>query len=249
MTEVEQRQQPDETETETAAGGVEQQSGVEAETNTAGDQAEPQAASEAVLAGESIEWGMCGSGLECGFVDMPADYRDPGAGTLQIAVNLRRARAPQQRIGHLLVNPGGPRGSGVEMAMGAADFFTAEVLEHFDVIGFDPRGVGFSEPAFACGEPGEQLALLAAIESPIDTPAEIAAGEAAANLCIESMGAVGGLLHSENEQVHQVLIEGNASRRVEDCLRANRRSQLRLAGRGREIIFTALIRCDVEALA
>ena len=139
--------------------------------------------------------------------------------------------------------------SGVEMVMGAADFFTAEVLERFDVIGFDPRGVGFSEPAFACGEPGEQLALLAAIEPPIDTPAKIAAGEAAANLCIESMGAVGGLLHSEKEQVHQVLIEGNASRRVEDRLRANRRSQLRLARRGREIIFTALIRCDVEVLA
>lgn len=215
-TEVEQQQQPDETETETAAGGVEQQqqsdqteaetaasetseqqSGVEAETSTTGEQIEPQVAPETVLANESIEWSVCSPGLECGFVDVPADYRDPGAGMLRIAVNVHRAQTPQQRIGYLFVNPGGPGASGVEMVMGVADYFTAEVLERFDVIGFDPRGVGLSEPAFACGEPGEQLALLAAIESPIDTDEEIAAAEAAANLCIESMGAVGGLLHSE----------------------------------------------------
>ena len=196
--EVEQQQRSDESGAEAAADEAEQQqSGVEAETSAAGEQVEPQTASNTIPTGERIEWSACGPGLECGFVDVPADYRDPGAGTLRIAVNVHRARVPQQRIGYLLVNPGGPGGSGVEMVMGAADFFTAEVLDRFDVIGFDPRGVGFSDPAFACGEPGEQLAFLAAIEPPIDMPEEIAAGEAAANLCIESMGAVGALLHSE----------------------------------------------------
>ena len=58
------------------------------------------------------------------------------------------------------------------------------------------RGVGHSEPDFACGEPGEQRALLKSIDGYIDTPEEIAAGEAAANLCIETMGPVGGRLHS-----------------------------------------------------
>ncbi len=72
-----------------------------------------------------------------------------------------------------------------------------QLAAHFDIVGFDPRGVGASEPEFACGDPGEQLDLLKMIEFPVDTPEEINAGEAAANLCIESMGPIGGLLHSQ----------------------------------------------------
>ena len=75
--------------------------------------------------------------------------------------------------------------------------FAEELVEYFDIVGFDPRGVGASEPDFACGDPGEQLALLTTIEFPVDTPDEIAAGEAAANLCIQSMGPIGGLLHTQ----------------------------------------------------
>ena len=56
---------------------------------------------------------------------------------------------------------------------------------------------GASEPAFACGDPGEQIALLSTIDESSDTPEEMAAGEAAANLCIQSMGPVGGRLHTE----------------------------------------------------
>ena len=186
-----------EAEAETADEAEQQQSSADAEASTASEQAEPQTAAETARSGESIEWSECGPSLECGALDVPVDYRDPGAGTLQLAVNVHRAQDPVHRIGYLLVNPGGPGGSGIEMVTSAADFFAAEVLARFDIIGFDPRGVGFSEPAFACGEPGEQLVLLAAIELPVDTPEEVAAGEAAANLCIDSMGAVGGLLHSE----------------------------------------------------
>ena len=96
------------------------------------------------------------------------------------------------------MNPGGPGASGVDLLDGIPfGLFTDEVVAHFDIVGFDPRGVGASEPEFACGGPGEQLALLATIDGDIDTPDEIAAGEAAANLCIQSMGPIGGLLHSE----------------------------------------------------
>ena len=96
------------------------------------------------------------------------------------------------------MNPGGPGASGVEFLDGIPfGLFPDEVVKHFDIVGFDPRGVGASEPAFACGRPGEQLALLATIDGDIDTPDEIAAGEAAANLCIQSMGPIGGLLHSQ----------------------------------------------------
>ena len=149
--------------------------------------------------GEGIDWRSCGQlNLYCGSVEVPADYRDPGAGSITIAVNVLRARSPDKRIGFLLVNPGGPGESGVELVERIYEgLFPADLLDHFDIVGFDPRGVGASEPDFACGEPGEQIALLATIDGKIDTPEEIAAGEASANLCIQSMGPVGALLHSQ----------------------------------------------------
>ena len=109
---------------------------------------------EPTPAGERIDWSPCEAGLECGFVEVPADYRDPEAGSLSIAVNVHRATSPDQRIGYLFVNPGGPGWSGLEMAAATRDgAFTDEVVAHFDIVGFDPRGVGASEPTFACGDP------------------------------------------------------------------------------------------------
>lgn len=159
----------------------------------------PTAAPEPTPAGPQIEWfEKCPEGFECGKVPVPADYLDPEAGSIKVAFLVHRATSPEKRIGYLFVNPGGPGASGVNFAAervpsgGLAD----EVVERFDIVGFDPRGVKNSEPDFACGEPGEQRALLKSIDGYIDTPEEIAAGEAAANLCIETMGPVGGLLHS-----------------------------------------------------
>ena len=149
------------------------------------------------LSAERIEWSLCEGILECGFVEVPADYRNPDDGSITIAVNVRRADYQGERIGYLFVNPGGPGGSGLELVQDAEFDFADEILRRFDIVGFDPRGVGDSQPEFACGAPGERLALLGTIDGDIDMPEEIAAGEAAANLCIESMGHVGALLHSE----------------------------------------------------
>ena len=157
---------------------------------------------EAVLADVGIDWEPCESSraFECAFLEVPADYRDPDTGSLSIALNVHRARRPDERIGYLLVNPGGPGGSGLELVEAIRSGFSPfamELVERFDIVGFDPRGVGASDPEFACGAPGEQLDLRRSIDAPVDTPEESAAGEAAANLCIESMGTVGGLLHTE----------------------------------------------------
>ena len=156
---------------------------------------------EAVRADGEIAWSACEASprFECAVVEVPADYRNPEAGSLSIAVNVHRATLPDERIGYLLVNPGGPGGSGLELVESIRSripAFAQELVQRFDIVGFDPRGVGASEPDFACGDLGEQLDLRLTIDSPVDTPAEIAAGEAAANLCIESMGPVGGLLHT-----------------------------------------------------
>ncbi|SEG61200.1 TAP-like protein [Nonomuraea solani] len=84
--------------------------------------------------------------LECGTVAVPQDYADPDG--KQITVALTRLKAKGRRLGSVAVNPGGPGGSGrlmpVELAMSGLD-----LNDHYDLIGFDPRGVGASTKA-AC---------------------------------------------------------------------------------------------------
>jgi len=84
-------------------------------------------------------------GAECARITVPLDYDDPDGATAKIAIS--RMAASGDRIGSLLVNPGGPGASGLGMATVAA---STELAERFDVVGFDPRGVGASEPAVRC---------------------------------------------------------------------------------------------------
>ena len=63
-----------------------------------------------------IEWQECESGAECGTLDVPVDYDDAGAGTLTLGLIRLPAGDPDRRIGALLVNPGGPGGTGVDFA-------------------------------------------------------------------------------------------------------------------------------------
>jgi pimeloyl-ACP methyl ester carboxylesterase len=89
------------------------------------------------------------SGLECATLSVPLDYADPGGERISIGLNRLPARDPAQRIGSLIVNPGGPGGAGsvfVAQQAGGTPVFTDAVLDHFDLIGMDPRGTGTSTP-------------------------------------------------------------------------------------------------------
>jgi len=157
------------------------------------------AAESAHLGNETIDWTPCGV-LECGTLNVPIDYADLDAGTIEIAVNVHRATNVDERIGYLLVNPGGPGQSGLGYAELAPSglAFSPAVVERFDIVGFDPRGVGESGPDFGCGAPGEHLALVVQIEDEVDTPAEISLAEQAVSLCVESMGEAAALLGTDS---------------------------------------------------
>ena len=76
---------------------------------------------------------------------MPLDYSNPAKDTINIALVRKRATDPAQRIGSLLINPGGPGASGIGFVRGSAAGLT-NLNKRFDLVGFDPRGVGESAP-------------------------------------------------------------------------------------------------------
>jgi pimeloyl-ACP methyl ester carboxylesterase len=80
----------------------------------------------------------------CATVRVPQDWRHPGGDTFAVALIRARAKDQANRIGSLLVNPGGPGASGVELAVHLTAVLPTVVLRRFDVVGFDPRGVGRS---------------------------------------------------------------------------------------------------------
>jgi pimeloyl-ACP methyl ester carboxylesterase len=96
-------------------------------------------------AAESVDWQPCADapGVDCGTVTVPIDWAHPDQGTTTIALARRKATDPQARIGSILMDPGGPGGSGTgEVKAGWT--LSAEITKRFDTVGFDPRGVGDS---------------------------------------------------------------------------------------------------------
>lgn len=95
---------------------------------------------------QTVAWTSCSGGFQCGRVVVPLSYADPGGATVSLAVARLPARDPAQRLGALLVNPGGPGASGVDFAQEAAGQFAPAVLARYDLVGWDPRGVQRSDP-------------------------------------------------------------------------------------------------------
>lgn len=148
-----------------------------------------------------ITWTPCGR-FDCARVAVPVDYAEPAGSTLELAVIRRRASDPARRIGTLILNPGGPGASGVRRVQRGFTL-SPEVAARFDIVGFDPRGVGQSTP-ISCGS--TVPAFRAADLSP-DDPAEQAALEAAARAVAEECAATEGerLAHLGTvEVVHDV---------------------------------------------
>jgi pimeloyl-ACP methyl ester carboxylesterase len=84
--------------------------------------------------------------FQCGTTDVPVSYDDPAGGTVQLFLVKATLAGQTNRIGSLLVNPGGPGQSASDAAIQSALTLPTDVLARFDVVGLDPRGVGLSTP-------------------------------------------------------------------------------------------------------
>ena len=106
-----------------------------------------------------IDWTACGPRLECASVPVPLDWRHPGGPTIALAVIRHLASRPDQRIGSLFVNPGGPGDSGVAAVANRGDALDAQTGGRFDIVGWDPRGAGGSSPVSCFADPAERAAF------------------------------------------------------------------------------------------
>ncbi len=95
---------------------------------------------------QELDWQQCRDAFECATLTVPLDYTDPGAGDLELALLKDPADEPEQRLGSLVVNPGGPGAPGTSYAENASAAFRQPILSSYDVVGFDPRGTGASSP-------------------------------------------------------------------------------------------------------
>lgn len=160
--------------TSAPATGGEESSATGEETSAAGGTAVgPVPEGQERFYSQRLEWEECEGSFECATLTVPVDYAEPEGATIDIA--LLRAAASGTAQGSLVVNPGGPGGSGVDYAKMAAMVVGADVREVYDVVGFDPRGVGRSAP-ITCFDDDQLDELLAADPSP-DDEAEEAAGD------------------------------------------------------------------------
>ena len=156
--------------------------------------------------GQQLDWGPCAEfartdadretfadpRFDCAHLEVPLDYGDPGGEGARIAMLRQKALDPDARIGTLFTDPGGPGSSGVTFLPALAGLLgDAEVAQRFDLVGFDPRGVGVSEPAVDCSTDAEIDAERADLD--LDTsPEGVAQTEAEhrelAQRCLERNG-------------------------------------------------------------
>jgi pimeloyl-ACP methyl ester carboxylesterase len=115
---------------------------------------------------QRLEWKQCGQEFSCTTMLAPLDYADPDGTAITLSVAKRPATSTR-RLGSLIINPGGPGGSGV----GYVGSFNAAGLESYDIVGWDPRGVGRSTPVTCFGR--DELDRYFAMDNSPDDPGEL----------------------------------------------------------------------------
>jgi pimeloyl-ACP methyl ester carboxylesterase len=135
---------------------------------------------------QHIAWSGCSagapSGFQCARLTVPLDYARPQGSTVSLPLIRLPAGDSRHRIGSLVINPGGPGGSGISYAEAAQRIFSDALLARFDIVGFDPRGIGGSRPAIKCVSDPELDALIHLPPTPFGPAQRGAAGTAVRHL-------------------------------------------------------------------
>jgi pimeloyl-ACP methyl ester carboxylesterase len=142
-----------------------------------------------------IEWKPCDGStsteVECGNIEVPFDYADPDQGSFVLFVKKHNAANSAARIGPMMVNPGGPGFGGSSLADDAEYYFSQDLIDHFDIIAWDPRGTGESTPAVDCVDTfDEYFGLDSPPETPDEKQALIDASQAFNDKCAENSGTI-----------------------------------------------------------
>lgn len=141
--------------------------------------------------GQNLNWKPCYDGFECAAFKVPMDYSKIDSRNFNLKVIRHRATDSRNRIGALLVNPGGPGGSATDYAYNAESIVAPEIYQRYDIVGFDPRGIKNSEPircltnretdkfldANATGGNADEIAKLIAVSKAFAAKCAKAAGE------------------------------------------------------------------------
>jgi pimeloyl-ACP methyl ester carboxylesterase len=137
---------------------------------------------------QKLDWTKCSGRNECATMKVPLDYADPKGRSID--VKMLKVPATGKRVGALVVNPGGPGGSGIDYASAGASAWPAPILQHFDLVGFDPRGVGKSTP-LKCLDTAQTDAFVAADPEPSDEAGRTQLAEALkgfGDACLQNSG-------------------------------------------------------------
>jgi pimeloyl-ACP methyl ester carboxylesterase len=142
-----------------------------------------------------IVWTACDGStnteVECGNIEVPFDYADPDQGSFVLYVKKHNAASPADRIGSMMVNPGGPGFGGSSLADDAEYYFSQDLIDRFDIIAWDPRGTGESTPAVNCVDTfDEYFGLDSPPETPDEKQALIDASQAFNDKCAENSGTI-----------------------------------------------------------
>ncbi|GAA4793731.1 alpha/beta hydrolase [Actinomycetospora chlora] len=159
----------------------------------------PTAGAAPAGAAPGVAWGPCAPphdqdpALQCATVPVPLDRSAPGGRQIDLAVIRHLASRPQERIGSMLVNPGGPGQSGVELVEGGGSDFDQWGGGRFDVVGWDPRGTNASSPVECFTDPSAEAAFWNGVTVPTPGPESAAYQQRTVDLA-QRCGAVSGEL-------------------------------------------------------
>jgi pimeloyl-ACP methyl ester carboxylesterase len=137
-----------------------------------------------------LGWSTCAPDRQCSTLVVPIDYAAPSGADIGIALRRRPASDPAQRIGSLMLNPGGPGGSGIATLDQDLSLLPGSVLDHFDVIAFDPRGVGASDALHCTGDAHNGPDPDPDPQTPAEVATLLAADRSYAAACARAGGAL-----------------------------------------------------------